>query len=129
MMDVEKAKKAAKWWADHLREGAKLDSGDSSPTGSMTIGMASMLQQTEREGQSSVQIDNFEAVLGKMFEERAEKHFYVSVDYSPDMILMEAAEEAEISLGITTLPWKTTMQIVDGEILAKLGYGGEWIKL
>ena len=43
-MNEELARKAAKWWADQLRNGAKLDNGDPSTTGAMTMMMGLLAQ-------------------------------------------------------------------------------------
>ena len=122
------AEKAAKWWADHLRKDALLDHGDTSLTGAMTIGMAAMLQESEKKGQTPEQIDAFENALAKILAKK-DGYVYLGVDYNPDHLLVEAAKEAELKLGMTTLPWKTGMWIDNDTIKVSLGYGAEGIEI
>ncbi len=123
------AEKAAKWWADHLRKDALLDHGDTSPTGAMTIAVATRTQQAEKEGQTPEQIDAFEKALAKILAKK-DGYVYLGVDYHPGHLLVEAAEEAELKLGMTTLPWKTGMWIDDIDtIKVSLGYGAEGVEI
>ena len=124
-MKKETAKKAAKWWADHLRGNARLDNGDRSETGAMTLVLATILQAKEKEKQSAEQIDRFEAELTKVLLKEKGNYVTVGVDYDPDYLLCVAAELAELPLGGATLPWKTTMWIEDDSVKVRLGYQGE----
>ena len=122
------AEKAAKWWANHLRKDALLDHGDTTPTGAMTIGMAAMLQATEKKGQTPEQIDAFEKSLAQILAKK-DGYVHLGVDYNPGYLLVEAAEKAELNLGMTTLPWKTGMWIDNDTIKVSLGYGAEGIEI
>ena len=130
-MKRETAEKAAKWWADHLRNGARLDNGDNSETGAMTLMMALLCQQGERANQNTEQIDSFEAHLADVLMTEGLDSNWVDtyVDYHPDHILSEAAQRAELDLGMTTLPWKTGMGIRDDVITVRCGYGAEAVQL
>jgi hypothetical protein len=128
-MNEQTAQKFAKWWADHLRCNAKLDNGDKSYQGAMTLGLASMLQEKEKAGQTLEQIDKFEKELAGLLLQDSRDFVYVSVDYAPDCMLSFAAEKANLQLGSTTLPWKTNMWINKDEIEIRCGYYGEIQKL
>jgi hypothetical protein len=118
-MKKETAKKAAQWWADQLRGSAKLDAKLDDPMGE---GLAYMLQGAEKAKQTPEQVDKFEQELTKVILKQ--KHIWtIGVDYHPDGILQEAADRAGLALGMTTLPWKTTMWINDDEVKVACGYG------
>ena len=120
-MNEQLAKKAAKWWADQLRSGAKLDHGDNSLTGNMTQALAYMSQDAERQGQTTEQIDTFESALAEILLETEPK--FVGVDYHPDITLQQAADTAGLGLGMTTLPWKTSMHFKGEAVFVSCGYG------
>ena len=124
-MKRETAERAAKWWADHLRSGAKLDHGDPSPTGNAVRAMATLLQEQERAAQEPSKIDEFEAALALILEAETNRWVDVSVDYHPDWALQQAADEVGLDLGMTTLPWKTCMWIGGDEIKVAVGYGAK----
>lgn len=89
---------AAKWWANHLRDGSKAVLA------------------------SDVSIDVFEAKLSELIEQKQPR--FVDVDYHPDLLLSEAAESAGLDLGMTRLPWKTTMMIDhQSQCIKVAGYG------
>lgn len=124
-MEREVARLAAKWWADQLRQPATLDNGDDTSQGAMTASFAYMLQKMEREKQSADKIDAFENALANILERHNDPWFSFGVDYNPDRILSEAAEAAELDLGMTTLPWKTRMFATDEQVKVSVGYRGE----
>lgn len=124
------AQKAAKWWADHLRQPVTvLDNGDNSETGAMTFVMAMILQGVEKGKQDPATIDKFEQELAKKIQTLTGKWITVATDYGPDKILSDAAECAGLRLGMTTLPWKTIMWIEGDRILVAEGYGANQIEL
>ncbi len=127
-MKKEISQKAAKWWADQLRGNAELDNGDNSINGAMASGLASMLQEAEKKKQSPELIDKFELELTNVIMEQ-ERIWTIGVDYHPDGILQDAADRAGLSLGMTTLPWKTTMWIDEEKVSVRCGYGAELIVL
>ena len=127
-MDKITAQKASKWWADRLRNPAKLDNGDYSETGAMTLIMATMLQSAERVNLDAAKIDLFEEELTQLILD--EDCSIIGVDYGPDWILMQAAEKAELDLGMCTLPWKTVMWLDrDGTIKVAEGYRAEAVEI
>ena len=124
------ARTAARWWADHLRKGAKLDNGDRSDTGAVTHMMASVLQSKSAQKRTSEDIDRFEEVLyNKLFSPEF-TYFSLGVDYGPCGTLADAAREAGCYLGMSCLPWKTNMFFMtDDSVMVSLGYGGDREKL
>lgn len=117
MSDSGAAQVAAKWWADQLRYGAKIDNGDKSYTGAMTMVLAKMSQRSFSEEDCGL----FEDALKSLIEKNGINS--LRVDYHPDRSLEEAARIAGISLGMSDLPWKTHMDIIDGVVCVACGYG------
>jgi len=134
LMEKEKARKAAKWWADQLRGHAKLDNGDPTSQGGVTFCMASLLQSKEKEKQTPEQINLFEdklteIILNKSIKaEKLNMPIWLGCDYGPDQTLSDAAQEANLKLGMTTLPWKTNMKIKDN-IEVSCGYGAQYVEI
>ena len=128
-MDKNVAQKAAKWWGNQLRGTAKLDNGDPSDTGDMVLMLAMLLQAGEKADRNNEQIDAFEQELAIILEREKDDYFHLGVDYHPDHILQEAATKAELNLGMVSLPWKTTMWIMSGEIKVSEGYGAELVTI
>ena len=125
-MNKNVAQKAAKWWADQLRGNAKLDNGDNSITGAMTFGLAAMLQETEKQKQSPELVNKFELELTNVIMEQ-DRIWTIGVDYHPDGLLQEAADRAGLPLGMSTLPWKTTMWVDEEKVSVRCGYGAELV--
>jgi len=128
-MKQETARKAAKWWADKLRHGAKMDNGDDSEVGMFTMIAALMLQETEKFKQSDDAIDKFEDELAKSVEKMSGNWISFGVDYHPDRVLQDAADRAGLELGMTTLPWKTNMYITGDTVKVSYGYGAEAVEI
>ena len=123
-MHADMAKTAAKWWADHLRNGAPLDNGDPSPTGGMAMIVGLMLQANRSKGRDPIVVDRFEEELSQhILKDEYTQRCGIHVDYSPGGTLQDAAERAGLELGMTDLPWKTNMWFRDGEISVAVGYG------
>ncbi len=53
----------------------------------------------------------------------------VGTDYSPDTILLEAADAAGLRLGMSALPWKTMMWVYSNLVEVSLGYGGALLEV
>ena len=125
-MNEQTARKAAKWWADHLRNGAKLDNGDPSPTGAMTMMMGLDLQRTMAAKRTPEDVQRFEDALTQTLlgVEDWKLRMGFGVDYHPDRILQLAIDFSGIQVGTTCLPWKSYMHIhEDGKITVSCGYG------
>ncbi len=131
VLDEKNARLAAKWWADRLRGGAKLDNADPSPTGGMTLLMGKMLQGKAAAGRTEEQIQRFEDALCEELKTHKimGSQYIVGVDYHPQPIFERAAETAGIKLSGACLPWKTHMYIIDGEIQVSYGYGAPMKKI
>ncbi|HEU5004735.1 MAG TPA: hypothetical protein VFT49_01470 [Candidatus Saccharimonadales bacterium] len=133
------ARTAAKWWADQLRGPARMDNGSleySMETGDpnhfdqaiTTMGLAGILNERERSGLSDEQISVFEEALARRVQERLQQSgefgVTIDVDYHPDYLLVDSADEAGIRVGMTLFPWKTTMWIETGSVRVSCGYRG-----
>lgn len=137
ILDKEAAA-AAKWWADELRRGAKLDNGDA-----LSNAMGGVFRTP---AQPPEKIDLFEKALTRIIAERFEKSAseavaegnplwgralrVVAVDYGPCKELADAAEEAGMThYRTTTFPWKTVMWISPGEVTVSHGYGAKAVTI
>jgi hypothetical protein len=119
-MQEQTAKRAAKWWADFLRNGAPLDNGDASAAGAMAVALWLITQQQYNNDDA----DKFEAALADRLSNANEWEVDgFGCDYHPDMLLRDAIETAGISVGMADLPWKTTMWIRGDTIKVSCGYG------
>jgi len=130
-MKKETAQKAAKWWADKLRNKSMPDNGDRSETGMITSIFGAMLQHEHTEED----VKKFEDCLADLLENHDKDYFYnlkyivFGVDYHPEPVLSDAAEKAGVKLSMTDLPWKTNMWIEDDKVLVAAGYGEPRVEL
>jgi len=128
-MERETAQKAARWWADTIKNGAKLDNGDKSDTGFTTHMLATIAQAENKITEEQALL--FEEALVEALLDKKDilPCRILGCDYHPDRILAESAEKAGINPGMTTFPWKTNMWIKDGEIEVSEGYGAPPVKV
>jgi hypothetical protein len=124
-MKTETARKAAKWWSKFLDAPVILDNGDQSGTGFMASALAGLAQDISRAKLPDDAPKKFEDALTGLLEAKTDEWLCIGVDYHPDTILDNAAEEAGFSLGMTLLPWKTTMWIMGDKITVRNGYHAE----
>ena len=119
---MEYNKVAAKWWADKLRKTGpgNFDNGDDSSAGGFAMILATMLAIKSEPSNES--IDLFEEKLASTIKEHIETHgtLILSVDYGPDYILGNLANETGIST--SRFPWKTTMWITENKVSVSAGY-------
>ncbi len=54
---------------------------------------------------------------------------HLDVDYDPCKILRESAKAADISISITSFPWKTNMCFEDGKIMVSRGYRAPYVEV
>jgi hypothetical protein len=123
------ARKAAKWWADHVRKGAVLDNGDTSDARLTAMMLGYMLQDS---------VHNLPDVIQRFEDELAsklltvvddDKFFSIYCDYDPDQILTEVANMSGLVITITTFPWKTGMYFQGGNVTVSIGYGSEQVEI
>lgn len=118
---------AAMWWISALQD-PKLDNGDDGPTMSWLIAMSRELnppQPTEGLGQ-------FGVVLAKQVNQLLDSdrldaytaHYGIrlNVDYTPDGLLLECAEQASLRCDVGDWPWKTSMQVKPDKVSVWHGY-------
>lgn len=121
---------AAQWWADQMfapqaslaeQMGAEPDSAMRSPLAAVM----GVLAQADDRVDSPAQAEAFRDALAARIVKALEGYPSLSfgVDYGPDAILAEAAQEAGIRLGMTSLPWKTQMWVDAGKVRVSKGYG------
>jgi len=124
-METETARKAAKWWADQLRNGAKLDNGDPSNGGGMAMVMGLMLQHDMAAKRTPEQIQAFEDALVDVIQEQDEWQLRMGfgVDYHPDDVLTAAIDRSGVKVDMTCLPWKTHMRFDGDQVRVSCGYG------
>lgn len=118
---IEKASQiAAQWWADVIRD-PKFDNGDRSPSSMTLFSMAKACVQDLTEDQRK----SFLSVLTFVVSEKLRMGGPVSldVDYQPTGLLSKVAEETEIPE--TNFPIKTRMEIEDGFVSVKYGFGAK----
>lgn len=124
-LDDDSARSAAKWWADRLRSGAKLDHGPRSFTDTFAIGLGSYMQKAAAKNRTEEQIQMFEDALYEELKahELFPLSYIVGIDYHPPDIFLRAADKAGIKLSGGCLPWKTHMYYRDGKVKVSYGYG------
>ncbi len=129
-MNKDLARKAAKWWADHMRHGFIPDNGARDKSNIMAQGLAAMLQVQEAKMRTAEGVQTFEDKLAGIFENMPTQTYHLaSVDYGPCHVLDDAAKQAGINLGMASLPWKTSMTYRDGRVYVKPGYGAPSVEL
>lgn len=124
----EQITKAVEWWANSL-ERPKFDNGDPPPTGGTTMALAMMAAAGSDPQAES--LDTFKCVLADKIRINAVRHnldVTMGVDYHPDLMLSEAANEAGIS--DMRFSWKTQMWITrDGRVRVSQGYAAPIVDL
>ena len=129
-MNKNTARRAAKWWTSFLKEGSKLDQGDSSEAGLFAKALGSSLQRSLMRQYTLEKIQAFEDALcdGLINQQQFKRVIITGVDYYPDKILQDAADIAGIKVD-SVLPWKTHMYIDGEEIKVSYGYGAPLRKI
>jgi hypothetical protein len=128
---------AASWWADQLLKAQaplaeQMGAEDNSPMRSPMAAVASVFVQASDRADDPAKVDAFRDALAQRITSEMGRVRYgvtVGVDYHPDRILAAAAHEADLPLGMTSLPWKTTMWVADGSVRVSKGYGADIIDL
>ena len=120
-------KKAVKWWSDQVRGNKPHDNGDDSPAGRMGMLMADSMRKPVGDVQIGIFEKALEEGLKALLDEWGGNNVYVGVDYSPGVVLSEAAQAAGI--GPYNFPFKPMMLFKNGEIWVKEGYGAEPVQI
>jgi hypothetical protein len=139
MIDSKLLEAAANRWAEQI-SGHKLnwDNGAQNEGDAEERRMENMMwmlgninANSAREEVTPEKLQIFKDSLMRRVSEKYNKavqhypEYYVtlSVDYGPDELLYESAQEAGINSGV--FPCKTIMRIKSGKVTAKLGYGAQ----
>lgn len=125
-MKAETARTAAKWWAGQLRGCASKNAGMSGTHGATMRFLAIVTQELERETRDEDDEQRFEDTLFNLLLPL--ESATLSCDYHPQGLLRQAAQEASIDIA-DSMPWKTSMQIVGGQIRLKEGHGAPYTRL
>lgn len=119
---------AASWWASTLATKLKFDNGDSSSLSKM-VWKAQMRLALKTPIPSEDTILAFKEILSRKIKKSLLSQYYpsigrvvVKVDYHPDRILKEAADEAKL---IVEFPWKTTMEVSMDKVTVVYGASSE----
>lgn len=126
---------AVKWWCDILRGPKKFSglSDEERRSGqNRSYEMAEMMA-TLTAVENRPQDDKVAKFGEKLAELLANIGFWhgsgIGVDYNPDATLRAALDAAGIRIGMTTLPWKTSMSFYNGGVEVHCGYGAPVEKL
>lgn len=127
-MQRKTAMKAAKWWADLLRQPQAMDNGDNSPRGTLFQGCAEKINQVYLGGLSKKTIEKFRLALYRRLKYET-GYIFIRVDYHPGVILSHAIEIAGMDPYGLYFPCKTRM-VIDGEkVSASIGYGAPPVEI
>lgn len=120
----------ANWWAG--KAGIVLGNGDHSERGGLTTALAVLagaqgqtIAPSKREAFVAALARRVSAELARQAERDTdyEPSVTIGVDYSPDPMLADAAQEAGVSGG--AFPWKTMTWTYPTHVVTSLGYGGK----
>lgn len=116
----ETSKVAAKWWADKLRYGTVQNNGEDMQSMMMTL---LAMHGSKFDGND---INEFERVLAELIDCDIDSRgsAYLRVDYHPEGVLREAADEVNIDVSFK-LPVKTSMRVSEEEVTVSEGYRSE----
>ena len=116
-MNREIAMKAASWWGNKLKGNIRHDNGSDDDASKMAGFLADMMTTPS----SDDTIDKFEKILVEKILEENSNYVDLYVDYHPDRVLAEAANEAGIDE--MSFPWKTGVHIRNDKVTVSDGYG------
>lgn len=118
-MDRELATIAAMWWGDIIRKSPHHDNGARDNANNFAMLLADVVSIKNEPTDEAV--NKFEELLTESLVNDAPDNVWLDCDYHPGRFLSEAADAA----GIDSLrfPFKTSMEIRNGEISVKEGYG------
>lgn len=114
-MDEFVAQAAAHWWADQMTGAPSHNIGADNELLLYALRRIPPLPKEH--------IEQFEFVLTRMIQEQSPEH--ISVDYSPDDILTDAATEATISASGLYFPINTHMWIYPDHVDVAKEYGAK----
>lgn len=122
----------AEWWAD--KAGIVTGNGDQSDRGGMTTVFAVLAGaqgQTIAPSKREAFVDALARRVTESLTRQAESSsdyepsVTIGVDYGPDPMLVEAAQEAGVAAG--AFPWKTMTWTYPTHVATSLGYGGQTV--
>lgn len=114
----------AEWWADKIFGGVAGNNGDGlSSTMAIVAGAQGSEAKGDRERFVDILAERINQILERMSSHDSDYEALMSlgVDYGPDPILFESAQNAGLSA--VTFPWKTYTYVRPSHVTASLGYG------
>lgn len=135
--------RAVELWCRKLRAPAEKNNGDSSSNGGMAFALAIINADADRKKINDIdgRVDDFKSILSKKMKFARDhageptgrtlsygpEHYReisgLDSDYSPDIELSAAANEANVPL--SAFPWKSHMNIYSDHVYAAFGYAVE----
>lgn len=138
-MNKQTAQRAAKWWADLLRNGGYWDANLEEHMREKFPDLAAEMdeRQASLEQHWHEMANVFEKALVNVLLDPPrdaitggdhQPRVFFGVDYNPadDAVLSKAADLSFLHLTFSALPRKTLMQIRDDVIEVQQGYGSNW---
>lgn len=116
--------KTVMWWSEAIQKPLNQNNGDNSPNGGMAFMLMNLVASNAQESISPDKIKTFEESLTKrlMLIVDRNRAQWLDVDYGPNQILRESAEEAKIDTSV--FPCKTWTRIgKENEVEVSMGYG------
>ena len=123
-MNKEAAKITAKWWRDRISK-LNHDNGDSSQQSQLAGMFADLL--AAKNAPSVEQLDKFEANLTHLISKENIVEVHLDCDYTPCIILYEAAMNAGIEASV--FPWKVNTITTDNLLKVSDGYAKPWVDI
>lgn len=117
---------AGAWWAFALRD-PNFDNGDDSTAGAMAQNLAQILSEGNPQEASSLEIfaGKLASKVNEALARAGDWGISVRVDYHPDIMLSEAADEANLTIPMMAWPWKTNMSVTASRVSVRAGYGAD----
>jgi hypothetical protein len=112
------SEQAARWWADFLRHEFTHKTGDFE-----TTTYANHFSNKKDEQFSATEVAAFEDALCAILQDEDRPIIYT--EYGPGPLLQQAADQAEIDIGMYSFPVKTEMTIERHEIHVVPGGGAQ----
>jgi len=110
------------WWAKAVLRGT-FDNGATDDLNTELRNKVEFLAASGRTDKERAVID-FAQALARLSRERTLE--CIQVDYNPDEVLMDAAQDAGMPANeLTTFPWKTVTVNRNGVVIACEGYNGQ----
>ena len=123
-MNKKAAEVTAKWWRDRISKSGH-DNGDSSHQSQLSGLLADLL--AAKNAPTIEQLNKFEANLIELISKHNIVEVHLDCDYTPCIILYEAAMNAGIEASV--FPWKVNTITTDNLLKVSDGYAQPWVDI